>query len=233
MIKMNGWFWVVMWMVYGAWLHVFPAVCRAQIHTDGSLGSAATLSGPDYVIPARVGQIKGTNLFHSFGAFNVPTGGSATFRGPVRIENIVGRVTGGTASIIDGALRSEIPSANLYLLNPHGIVMGANASLDVGGSFYMSTADALHFEDGVVFEAKDEKGSLLSTAAPRAFGFLGGPVGDIRIEGSQLTVPREKTLGIIGGDITIKDSRLRASSGTLAWEHSLILTLPVVVVDSV
>jgi len=118
--------------------------------------------------------------------------------------------------MIDGALRSEIPAATLFLLNPHGIVMGAHARLDVGGSFYMSTAHDLRFEDGVVFQARYESGSVLSTAAPRAFGFLDGPVEDIHIQGSHLTVPRGKTLGIIGGDMAIEAGRLRAPSGTLS-----------------
>jgi filamentous hemagglutinin family protein len=206
---------MVMWIVTSIWPYTLPIVSWAQIHTDGSLGKAMQLSGPDYVIPAQVGQIEGTNLFHSFGVFNVPTGGSATFHGPVEIENIVGRVTGGDASIIDGTLRSEIPAANLFLLNPRGMVMGAHARLDVGGSFYMSTAHNLHFEDGVVFKATYEEGSTLSTAAPRAFGFLEGPVEDIHLEGSQVTVPRGETLGIIGSDITIEGGRLRAPGGTL------------------
>src|SRR5688572_25179881 len=132
MVRLNRWLWMVMWVVYSVWPHVFSAVCLAQIHTHGSLGRAEKLSGPDYIIPAQVGQIEGTNLFRSFGVFNVPTGGSATFQGPMGIKNIVGRVTGGEVSMIDGALRSEIPAATLFLLNPHGIVMGAHASLDVG-----------------------------------------------------------------------------------------------------
>jgi hypothetical protein len=92
--------------------------------------------------------------------------------------------------MIDGTLRSEIPEATLYLLNPHGIVMGAEARLDVGGSCYMSAAPELHFEDGIVFQATSQSGSALSTAAPRAFGFLDGPVQALRIEGGRLTVPR-------------------------------------------
>ncbi len=216
MIGMNRWIWTVMWAVSWVWPHVFASVCLAQIHTDGSLGRAVQLPGPDYVIPAQMGQIKGANLFHSFGTFNVPTDGSATFQGPMQIENIVGRITGGAPSMIDGTLRSEIPAANLFLLNPHGIVMGANARLDLGGSFYMSTADELHFEDGAVFQAKHEQGGVLSTAAPRAFGFLDGPVGSIRIEGSQLVVERGETLGLVGGEMTIEGARLQAPSGTLA-----------------
>ncbi len=210
------WDWLRFAAVCGLWSQVFPVGVAAQIQTDGSLGSAVHLPGPDVVIPAQLGHIEGTNLFHSFEAFNVPTGGSASFRGLAAIENIVGRVTGGKASIIDGTLRSEIPAANLFLLNPGGIVMGPNARLDVGGSFYMSTADELHFEDGVVLPVRRDRAPVLSTAPPRAFGFVDGPVGQIRIEGSQLTVARGEVLGLAGGDITIAGGRLRAPSGTLS-----------------
>ncbi|PON14071.1 hypothetical protein C2W62_31015 [Candidatus Entotheonella serta] len=214
MLSMAHWLRFV--VISGLWWHGVAVVCTAQIHTDSSLGKAVKLTGPDYVIPAEVGQIKGANLFHSFEAFNVPTGGSASFQGPMQVENIVGRVTGGETSIINGTLRSEIPAANLFLLNPNGIVMGAQAKLDVGGSFYMSTADELRFEDGAVFRARHEPGERLTTAAPRAFGFLDGPVGHIRIEGSQLRVARGEALGIIGGDVMIDGARIRAPSGTLS-----------------
>src|SRR5262249_15246117 len=59
----------------------------AQITLDGSLGPRGPLPGPHYRIPAEVGQIRGTNLFHSFGEFNVPTQGSVTCTGPQTITN--------------------------------------------------------------------------------------------------------------------------------------------------
>jgi filamentous hemagglutinin family protein len=90
---------------------------HAQITLDGTLGPQDSLPGPDYTIGAEVGRQVGGNLFHSFGQFNVQTNESATFTGPNTVENIVGRVTGGNQSFIDGALRSEIPEANLYLRN--------------------------------------------------------------------------------------------------------------------
>jgi filamentous hemagglutinin family protein len=108
---------------------------EAQMTLDGSLGPQRTLTGPDYRIGAELGQTRGSNLFHSFGQFNIPTGGSVTFTGPPMIANIVSRVTGGQPSAIDGALRSEITGANLFLLNPSGVLFGPNASLNVGGPF--------------------------------------------------------------------------------------------------
>jgi large exoprotein involved in heme utilization and adhesion len=77
------------------WLHALLVVSHAQITLDGSLGPQGPLLGPHYRFGAEVGQLRGGNLFHSFGAFNVPTGGSVTFSGPHTIANIVSRVTGG------------------------------------------------------------------------------------------------------------------------------------------
>ena len=79
------------------WLAVSSALCasaaaHAQIRTDGTLGAAQTLTGPNYAIPATLGRQAGANLFHSFGQFNVPTAGSATFQGPGTVANIISRV---------------------------------------------------------------------------------------------------------------------------------------------
>src|SRR5947208_1718739 len=126
---------------------ILMAVSQAQITLDGSLGHQGPLAGPNYRIDAKVGQIRGSNLFHSFEQFNVPTGGRATFSGPAAIKNILGRVTGGQPSSIDGVLQSEIDGANLYLLNPTGVLFGPNARLEVSGSFHVSTADFVRFAD--------------------------------------------------------------------------------------
>src|SRR5215813_10927970 len=121
--------------------------------------SASNFAGAAYAIPDSVGQIRGPNLFHSFGQFNLSRGESATFTGPNTIANIIGRVTGGSPSSIDGTIRSQIPGANLYLLNPSGVLFGPNASLDVQGSFHVSTADYLKMADGAQFHAALDKGS--------------------------------------------------------------------------
>lgn len=59
---------------------IFPV--HAEIVTDGSLGTAQKLTGPDFVIEARLGQQVGTNLFHSFETFNLEAPEQAIFRGP-------------------------------------------------------------------------------------------------------------------------------------------------------
>jgi len=162
---------------------IFPSY--AEITLDGSLGAAGALPGPDYMIGAELGSRAGNNLFHSFDKFNINTGESATFTGPAQIANIIGRVTGGNLSFIDGALNSTIPNADLYLLNPSGVIMGANATLDIDGAFHLSSTDYLQFADGQRFEANTKVSPVLTVASPKAFGFL-EKIGDIKIVGRKL-----------------------------------------------
>ncbi|MDM8558778.1 filamentous hemagglutinin N-terminal domain-containing protein, partial [Candidatus Parabeggiatoa sp. HSG14] len=117
--------------------------------------------GPDYLIGADLGQQMEGNLFHSFQDFNLNSLESATFSGPNSVQNILSRVTGGNPSNIDGLIRSTIPNADFYFLNPNGIMFGPNAQLDVQGSFHASTADYLRLGDGGRFDARYPSDSLL------------------------------------------------------------------------
>ncbi|HET6514868.1 MAG TPA: filamentous hemagglutinin N-terminal domain-containing protein [Thermodesulfovibrionales bacterium] len=174
----------------------------AEIILDGSLGTKGPLAGPNYLIGSDLGQIHGNNLFHSFSQFNVLTGESATFSGPQTVKNVISRVTGGSLSSIDGLIRSTIPDANLFLLNPNGILFGPKASLDVGGSFHVSTADLLRLSDGGIYYANLSNNSVLTTAPPSAFGFLSTKPASIEIQQSGLQIPTGKTLSFVGGDFT-------------------------------
>ncbi len=114
---------------------------NAEVITDGTLGQQINLPGPDFQITPDLGQQYGGNLFHSFQDFNLNSLESATFSGSNSIHNIISRVTGGNLSNIDGLIRSTIPNADFYFINPYGIMFGPNAKLDVQGSFHSSTAD--------------------------------------------------------------------------------------------
>jgi filamentous hemagglutinin family protein len=191
-------------------------VTLAQITLDGSLRPGApsgALPGPDYSIPHTVGEVRGSNLFHSFGRFSILAGESATFTGPTGIANVLSRVTGGEASIIDGTLRSTMPGANFFLLNPSGILVGPNAVLDVGGSVHFSTADFVRFTDGTRFSSSVSGETILSVAAPAAFGFLGPTAGSIAVEGATLQVPDTAALSIVAGDVSITGGTLLAPGG--------------------
>lgn len=179
----------------------------AQIATDGSVGPAVDLVGPDYQIPASLGSQSGSTLFHSFSVFDVPAGGSATFTpvgllGPV--SHLVGRVTGGEPSRIAGRLASQVGEQHLILLNPAGIAFVEGSSVDVPGSLHVTTADRVGFEDGRFFSASDPGGSPLSIAAPVSFGFLDGPIpAPIDIEGF-VEVGVGDSIRLVGGDLTIR-----------------------------
>jgi filamentous hemagglutinin family protein len=114
-----------------------PRLAAGQhITVDGRFSPAQTLVGPNYSISAGLGKQVGSNLFHSFGQFGLSTGESAAFSGPATVNNVIGRVTGGNLSSIDGRIQSNIAGANLYLINPSGIVFGPHATVNVSGSFH-------------------------------------------------------------------------------------------------
>jgi filamentous hemagglutinin family protein len=165
------------------------------------MGTQVTVDNSNYTISA--GTLRGGNQFHSFGKFNVFTGESATFTGPATINNIIGRVTGGNQSLIDGLLKSDINGANLFLINPSGVIFGENATLDVSGSFHVSTADFLRLGDDGIFYASLSENSTLSFDPPSAFGFLDGNPAGITIHQSSLEVPNGENFSLVGGDIEI------------------------------
>ena len=83
--------------------------------------------GGQIEIGADLGTRRGGNLFHSFEKFGIATGQTATFTGPGDIRNVISRVTGGEVSNIDGTLASRVGQADLYFLNPAGVMFGPNA----------------------------------------------------------------------------------------------------------
>lgn len=214
------------------WVLFFSSTTQAEVTLDGTLGPAGALAAPDYQIPAEVGRQVGGNLFHSFGVFSIDSQESATFTGPDIIDNVLARVTGGQSSWIDGALRSDIQGADLFLLNPAGVMFGPNASLDVNGSFHTSTADYVRLEDGVRFDAMPSaQDAVLTSAPPAAFGFLGenpAPIsvqsgsfsppsataGAVEMEGG-LSVSENETLSLVGGDLIIENGVLAAPAGRI------------------
>lgn len=184
-------------------LMALPA--SAEVVFDGSLGQPGDIQGPDYEIAAERGRQVGDNLFHSFGRFNIGLDESATFTGPDAVKAVISRVTGGDLSRIDGVLSSAINGADLFFLNPAGVVFGPNAMLDVSGSFHVSTADFLQMGESERFYATPSEGEILSAAPPGDFGFLEGTPGRVVIDG-HLEVEWGETLTIVGGDVDINGS---------------------------
>lgn len=191
-------------------------VCLAQVAThitpDGTLGTEVSQNGTIYSIAGGTRPGGAQNLFHSFGQFNVGTGDTARFASHPGVNHIIGRVTGDAASMIDGMLQAD---ANLFLLNPQGIMFGENATLDLNGSFYASTADVMRFEDGSVLSTRLNETDTLTVAAPSAFGFLHENPAGMAIAGSTLEVPEGGTLAMVGGNIEMTGGSLEAPSGRI------------------
>jgi filamentous hemagglutinin family protein len=216
-------------MVLG--LSAFPV--SAQIAPDGSLATSVT-SGDGLNFTIDNGTLSGGNLFHSFQDFSVPTNGSAFFNNALDVQNIFSRVTGGNISNIDGLLRAN-GGANLFLLNPNGIVFGPNAQLNLGGSFFGTTANSIQFADGVEFSATNPSTSPLLTVSVPIGLQLGANPAPIQVNGtghnitrpsplaplvrnnpnSGLRVNPGNTLALIGGDITLNGGVLTAEGGNV------------------
>src|SRR4029077_13993329 len=105
-------------------------------------------------------------------------------------------------SSIDGTIKSSMTGANLFLINPSGIVFGSNAKVNVSGSFHASTPDYIKMSDGAKFQATNPDGSTLSAAPPAAFGFLTASPPAISVNGRTLSVPAGKALRLGGGPVS-------------------------------
>ena len=158
------------------------------------------------------GTQAGSNLFHSFQQFGLNAGQIANFLSNPAIANILGRVTGGEASIINGRIQVTGSNANLFLMNPAGIIFGANASLDVPGSFTATTANGIRL-DGNWFNATGSNNYGTLTGTPNALGFTMPQPGAI-INAANLAVSDGNTLTLVGGTV-INTGSLAAPSGQI------------------
>lgn len=210
------------WILFGS-----CDLFSGQVTLDGSLGPSGDIAGPNFDIEATSGKTVGNNLFHSFSKFDLSAGEVASFSGPDNIRNILSRVTGGSASSIDGTIQSTISGANFFLINPSGVMFGPNAQLDVSGSFVVTTADYIQLANGERFLANNPSpadDALLTSASPIAFGFLGPEVAPIMIRGGDidlgeppvvLQVAEEKVMSFVGGDIEVENASLTVPSGRI------------------
>ncbi|MDM9580967.1 filamentous hemagglutinin N-terminal domain-containing protein [Nostoc sp. GT001] len=201
----------------------------AQITQDDTLpnNSQVRLQGNITIIEGGTLSQSGRNLFHSFKEFSVIKNSIAEFKNADSVQNIISRVTGKSVSNIDGILKAN-GTANLFLINPNGIIFGPNSSLQIGGSFVASTASSLNFTDGTKFSATDpQTPPLLTVNVPNGLQF--GTTAAFIHNQSQapssddvttnipvgLQVQPNKTLALVGGDITLEGGNLTAASGRI------------------
>lgn len=154
----------------------------------------------------------GANLFHSFERFGLSRNQIANFLADPRVRNILGRVTGGEVSRINGLIRVTGSNANLFLINPAGIVFGANARLDVAGDFTAATADRVRFGDRWLNAiGTPDYADLLGN--PNAFAFTSSQPGVI-INDGELAVATGQNLNLLGGTV-VNTGRLSAPGGQI------------------
>lgn len=209
---------------------IMPTVAQNVIVPDNTLGAENSVvvpnglgAGIDAILP---GAIRGSNLFHSFQDFNIGTGNGAYFFSPNGIRNILARVTGGNRSEILGTLGTfGFSQPNLFLVNPNGIIFGPNASLDVGGSFLATTANAILLGNNGRFDASNPGNSTLLTIDPSALFFNALAAQSDIVNRSAATstvfgqptlglqVPEGQTITLVGRNVQLDSSFLIAFGG--------------------
>ena len=184
---------------------VHAASSITQTTGPGDLGTIVSPNGTVYGITE--GKPVGNNLFHSFAQFSVGTGDVAQFQTTTllpntSIHNILGRVTGQNPSSIFGTIDSAsyYPGANLFLMNPNGIIFGPTANLNVGGMATFTTANYLRLTDTGIIHANPAATSVLTSAPVAAFGFLGSNPAAISMRGSTLEMQPGQSISLVGGN---------------------------------
>lgn len=216
---------------------------EAQVVPDTSLGNTNSTVIPNQLIngvPSDTvsgGAIRDSTLFHSFQKFNIPDGRGVYFINPAGVTNILTRVTGSSPSNLLGTL-GVLGNANLFFLNPNGIVFGPNVRLDINGSFLGTTATEFSFPNGSTFSATHPQNApLLTVNIPIGLNFTGNS-GPIEVQGNgyivsnvlasqQIFTPQagisttglrvqpQNTLALIGGNVTFNGGIATAPSGTI------------------
>jgi filamentous hemagglutinin family protein len=202
------------------------ALVEAQVTPDESLSTNVEQQGENQ-LNINGGEREGNNLFHSFEEFSVPEGIEAVFENALDIENIFTRITGESASAINGILKTQ-GDANFFLVNPNGIVFGENAQLDVGGSFMATTANSVQFEDGTEFIASQgQEKPILTVSVPIGLNFEGNN-GTISVNGdglgisdtpeettSGLSVQPDQTLALVGSRVQFNGGTVKTAGGRI------------------
>jgi filamentous hemagglutinin family protein len=169
-----------------------PAGAQTQITPDGTLPTNVNNIGAGvYEITGGAQPNNGANLFHSLKDFSIQSGDTARFVHGQGINNIITRITGGSLSQINGIIQTlindttDIGRANLFLINPSGIIFGESARLNVGGSFFATTADLVRFADDTEFSAINPTASpLLTISLPVGLQYGSSPNSSIRVNGN-------------------------------------------------
>ncbi|NEP31445.1 MULTISPECIES: CHAT domain-containing protein [unclassified Moorena] len=192
-----------------------PVQAQPIVEANDGTGTVVNPEGNQFNIDGGKLSGDGANLFHSFQKFGLSEGQIAIFLSNPNIQNILGRVTGGDASVINGLIQVTGGNSNLFLINPAGIVFGPGASIDLPASFTATTATGIGF-DGGWFNAIGSNDYASLVGKPNTFDFAVSQPGGI-INLADLAVKEGQNLTLVGGTV-ISNGTLTASGGQVTIE---------------
>jgi filamentous hemagglutinin family protein len=176
------------------------------------LGTQITSDGQQFNIQGGQLSGDGLTLLHNFSRFGLDATQTANFISNPTIQTILGRVVGGEASLINGRLQVTGSNANLYLINPAGILFGPQARLDVPGAFMATTADRIGFSNGSWWSVGSNDPTTIA-GQPQSFAFLTPQPGAIFNAGN-LTVKLGQNVTLLGGTV-VNTGTITAPGGTV------------------
>ena len=189
-----------------------PRLAQAVIPNADGTGTVVTPDGSQLDITGGQLSGDGANLFHSFQEFGLTAEQVANFIASPEIQNILGSVNGGNASIINGLLQVSGSSANLYLINPAGVIFGPHGAIDLTGSFTATTAYQIGFGD-TWLDVQNPTAYEALTGTPNGFAFTGDSSGTVLNLGD-LTVDAGESITLLGGEV-INLGSITAPEGTI------------------
>jgi filamentous hemagglutinin family protein len=214
-----------------------PSV-KCQITPDSSLGNNSSVINKDISINNTTetlitgGVSKGQNTFHSFQDFNINNGQTVYFENLPGINFIISRVTGNNPSLLLGTI-GVIGNADLFFINPNGIIFGPDSRLNLNGSFFVSTASSINLSDGFEYSADDENNilDLSGFGYPQSFTFNSSApiiiygaghnfkVSDknpfYNVEENSGLSNNDKGLFVFGGEIILNGGIIKSASGNV------------------
>ncbi len=176
---------------------VWLPAAHGQSITSGDSQTQINQVGGQYDISGGVSSADGQNLFHSFEQFGLSAGELANFLSQPAVLNVLARVSGGDPSIINGALQITGSQANLYLINPSGVLFGPDAALNLPGNLTATTADSIGFGGGS-FDVLGDPDYALLTGSPQTLLFHVAAPGAV-VNAGDLQLESGRSLILAGG----------------------------------
>ncbi|MDB9312139.1 CHAT domain-containing protein [Spirulina sp. CS-785/01] len=203
---------LLFWLIFSLLTHSH-SLAQPITPANDNTGTTVQQNGEQFNITGGTLSQDQANLFHSFQKFNLDPGQIANFLSQPEIQNILGRVTGNNPSLINGLIQVTGGNANLYLMNPAGIVFGNNAQLNIPGDFFATTATGIGFSNDHWFNAFGENNYSPLIGTPSQFAFDLSQPAAILNQGD-LTVNSGQTVTLMGGTVA-NTGTITAPNGTI------------------